>query len=537
MDSEEQRFVAVLPRGNGEVFLSWRLLAEDAPDVGFHVERRRAGGGPWQRVTSAPIVESTNFLDATPEPGAHEYRVLDANGVSSESVAVDSSAPARLTALEIPLNPDDRPGGLVIGELENDGAMGFVMRSMRGPTLWLCAFSHEGRPLWEADTHLPPGGWNQNVVPFLAWDINGDGRTEVVFRRDRQWSWQEEHRETGPDETIVAVDAQTGETVWAQPWPGTRERVMMTVAHLRGVDEPACVVVQDETYDDIVLTALDGVSGSTLWRREQVRPGGHNLDVADIDFDGIQEVICGGVCYNGDGTVRWEAEDFGHTDISKPARIDPRREGLQIWYAVESHNPGVYLVDNQGRTIFKEPFRHAHYGWVTRHTADVPGLQPHTAEDARHEWGAAKRGAREEQHNPIFLPDGTHWLNLTEWQRKNFVPVHWDASPEVRFAIRKEHKRIVRLLPTGETEDVPGGQLPQGTHYGRNQPCADIIGDFRENIVTANLQHHCLMVLCNPTVVSTRGYSPFQDFEYRHDRSQHGSGYYIYLSPPLTTVL
>ena len=39
-----------------------------------------------------------------------------------------------------------------------------------------------------------------------------------------------------------------------------------------------------------------------------------------VDADGVQEVICGGVCYNGDGTVRWHAEPFGHTDISKPAR-------------------------------------------------------------------------------------------------------------------------------------------------------------------------------------------------------------------------
>ena len=93
---------------------------------------------------------------------------------------------------------------------------------------------------------------------------------------------------------------------------------------------------------------------------------------------------------------------------------DPDREGLQIWYAVEKHNPGVYLVDKDGRTIFKEPFRHAHFGWVARHTATVPGLQPHTAEDARHEYGAAGAGMRESGHFPIFLSDSSHWMNLTD---------------------------------------------------------------------------------------------------------------------------
>ena len=56
------------------------------------------------------------------------------------------------------------------------------------------------------------------------------------------------------------------------------------------------------------------------WRIEQERGAGHNLDIADIDGDGVQEVICGGICYNGDGSMRWEAEPFGHTDISKPAK-------------------------------------------------------------------------------------------------------------------------------------------------------------------------------------------------------------------------
>ncbi len=49
-------------------------------------------------------------------------------------------------------------------------------------------------------------------------------------------------------------------------------------------------------------------------------------------------------------------------------------------------------------------------------------------------------------------------------------------------------------------------------------------------------ERHRLMVLANPTIARRRGYSPFSRFDYRHDRSQHGSGYYIYLSPPDTTV-
>lgn len=122
---------------------------------------------------------------------------------------------------------------------------------------------------------------------------------------------------------------------------------------------------------------------------------------------------------------------------AKPAQIVTDREEFQIWYAVESGNPGVYLVDKDGVTLFREPFRHAHYGWIARHDPVVPGLHPHTAEDSRHEYGGEKM--RDIGHFPIFLLDA---------------------------------------------------RLPGGGEYGRNLPCMDILGDFRENIVTVDSERH-----------------------------------------------
>ncbi len=523
------RYLLALPRGEGKVFLAWRLLKDDAPDLGFHIQRRLPGD-QWQVVSNAPVTDSTNFLDETPEGRKYEYRVMalthDAQEPSA-SVTVDAGAEATIKVMDAPLTlPAADTGCGVAGELLNDGRMGYVLRAARAGTIWLCAYSHAGKVLWEIDTRLPAwGGWDGGTghCPFLSWDVNGDGRTEVAFHSCKGKFPADKYEKGGSDEFLTVVDSETGDLVWEAPWPAVEPRVMMTLGHLHGLDQPASLVVLDGTYRDVVLTAVNGKTSRVEWRIEQARPAGHNLDVADIDGDGVQEVICGGVCYNGDGTVRWEAEPFGHTDISKPARIDPNREGLQIWYAVESNNPGVYFVDKDGKTIFKEAYRHAHYGWIARHTAKFPGLQPHTAEDGRGE---------QRDHFPIFLPDGSHWLNLTDWQRKNFVPVHWDEGQEVVFVTRKENKRIVRLKEDGDMEDLPDGKLPEGGIYERNLICADVIGDFRENIVTVDVERDRLMVLANPTVARRRGYSPYNDFEYRHDRSQHGSGYYIYLSPP-----
>jgi hypothetical protein len=529
----KHRFVLALPRGEGRVFLSWRLLRDDLVGAGFHVERRRGEGDLWARVAPTPALASTTRVDRPSRPGVYEYRVTDEAGTASEVVSADAGAEATLVVRSIPLDPEVTFGGLALGELTNDGCVGYVVRAIRGGAICVLAYAQDGRFLWERDTGLPAaGGWDGSTlhVPLLCWDVNGDGRTEVAFHTSKQATPAGGYEVAGPDEFLTVVDAETGALVWECPWPATRSRVVMTVGHLRGVDSPPSLVVLDETYGDVTLTAINGVTGAVDWRVAQARPAGHNLDIADIDEDGVQEVICGGMCYRGDGGVNWEAEPFGHTDISKPAKIDPSLAGLQIWYAVESGDPGVYLVDSQGRTRWKEPFRHAHYGWVAKHWAEVPGLQPHTAEDARAEYDAD--GARSEGHFPIFRADGRHLMHLTDWQRKSFVPVHWDEGPEVVFAIRKENKRVVRLLRSGGLEDLPESMLPEGGLYGRNLACCDIVGDFRENIVTMDETQHRLIVLANPTPARSRRYSPYDDFAYRHDRSQHASGYYIYLSPP-----
>ncbi|MBN1640819.1 MAG: hypothetical protein JXA09_06265, partial [Anaerolineae bacterium] len=353
------RHLEALPRGGCAVALSWRLLPTDRPDAPFTVERREGSAGPWVPVSAGPICEATSALDHTPRAATYAYRVREQDGTPSEIVEVDSGAPPTLIAYQAPLDPGDAVGGIALGDLENEGRIGYILRLARAGTVWIAAYAHSGAPLWEVDTRLPAvGGWDGSTlhVPILAWDLNGDGRTEVAYHSREGAAPTERYDAAAGDEALTVVDGETGDPVWRAPWPATRSRVMMTVGHLRGLNAPASVVVLDGTYGDVTLTAVDGASGQVQWRVAQSRPAGHNLDIGDIDEDGVQEVICGGVCYAGDGRVRWVAEPFGHTDISKPARIDPDRPGLQVWYAVESHNPGVYLVDQHGETLFKTSY-------------------------------------------------------------------------------------------------------------------------------------------------------------------------------------
>lgn len=531
------RFLTALPRGNGQVYLSWRLLGSDAPEMPFHVQRRWSGT-EWQTLTEgAPMVTSTDFVDTVPIPAIYEYRIID-SAQPSRPVSVDAAAPPTNLAFEFPLISPPPPGvypyRFATGDLENNGRSGVVVLESvvlesLGGRVQVCAYTLEGKRLWQRDTGLPDrGGWDNrmNHVPVAVWDVNGDGRSEVIYHSGPGAPFPDNfYAEAGPDEMLTAVDGETGELVWQTSWPGTRPRVVFTVGYLRGMDQPPSVVVQDGTYRDLVLTAIDGATGQVQWRVEQPRGGGHNLDIDDVDGDGCMEVIAGGICYRGDGTVLWEAEPFGHTDVSKPAKFLPDRPGLQVLYLVEKDNPGVYLIDAAGETVWKVPFGHAHWSWIGRYDLDGSGKL-----DERLMIHAAEKGALE--YFPVFYPDGREWIELTRHQAHRYAAVGWEADGTTCFAHRKDFC-IYRLDAQGNEVRLPGSELPTGSLFGRWQISADLIGDFRENFACIDYKKGTFFVAQNPQPAGRRAPSPQENFRYRHERAQLGSGYYTYIAPPL----
>lgn len=518
------RFLTALPRGNHQVYLSWRLLKQDASLAPFVVQRRRPHDS-WATISVTPITASTDFVDTVAQDAVYEYRILQDDQPSSP-VQVDTAIPPTNLAFEFPLcyPPQRYPYLFAIGDLENDGRYGVVIMESDQGRIHACAYSLSGKRLWQIDSGLPDrGGWDGrgHHVPCVVYDINGDGRMEVLFHKGPGHAFTDNfYAQAGPDETLIAVDGETGETIWETVWPATRPRVMFTAGYLRGRDQTPSIVVLDGTYRDVALTAIDGQTGQIQWRVEQSRPAGHNLDIDDVDEDGQMEVIAGGICYRGDGTVLWEAEPFGHTDVSKPAKFLPDQPGLQTLYLVEKENPGVYLVDAQGKTLWHVPFGHAHWSWIGRYDVGGDALMIH----------AAEKGER--QYFPIFFPDGQEWLEITRQQAHRYAAVGWAADGVTCFAHRKE-KRIFRLDDHGRPLPIAGSELPMGTQFGRWQICVDLIGDFRENFACIDYDKGTFFVAQNPQPTGKRALSPVEDFRYRHERSQLGSGYYTYIAPPI----
>jgi hypothetical protein len=69
------RGVIAIRASERTVYVGWRLLGTDPPDVAFNVYRASGGGSP-QKLNDAPVSATTNLIDASADPTqAHAYTV------------------------------------------------------------------------------------------------------------------------------------------------------------------------------------------------------------------------------------------------------------------------------------------------------------------------------------------------------------------------------------------------------------------------------------------------------------------------------
>src|SRR5262249_48130794 len=209
-----------------------------------------------------------------------------------------------------------------------------------------------GRSLWRR-----PLAWfdhcygNAHNVPFVVYDLDGDGRAEVITRLQE-----------GNDVFLAVLDGLSGEVLRKTPWTPmvsdlarTSTRLHLAIAYLDG--KSPSIITQTGLYENEVLEAFDA-DLKHLWRFESFAEtngsGSHRIEVADVDGDGRDEVFDGTTLLNPNGKVRWSIYRE-HADIVSTKHILAGASGRQVFFAVESSaNAGAYLVDAaSGKQIWK----------------------------------------------------------------------------------------------------------------------------------------------------------------------------------------
>ncbi|UCD51795.1 MAG: hypothetical protein JSW27_04010 [Phycisphaerales bacterium] len=542
IEEKLDRGMVALLTGEGQVYLSWRLLKSDSEDVTFNVYRSTAGAEPVQ-LNAEPVRQTTDFVDTEVPPGVGNAwwvtSVIDGREQQAcERVELAADAPAQAYRV-ITLKDDIRGVSIVgVGDLNGDGAYDFVVKhpgggkdpGRRGPNRGSYKYDgydgKTGQFLWRIDL-----GWNVDMgiwwTPMVVRDLDGDGKAEVCVRTAPYAATAEEMFPSGQNgfvmegpEYLAVYDGQTGAEIdkvdWiergeVQDWgdnTGNRaSRHMLGVAYLDG-KTPAVLAVRG-IYGMMKIDAwvLEDKKLRKVWRWTNERApfmyqgqGQHSIKTGDIDGDGCDEILNGSIAIDSDGRTLW-GTGYGHGDRFYLGDIDPARPGMEVWY------------------IFEEP--HPHNGaslWDARTGNLIFGI----AESNRdNELGSALAGDIDPAHPGMELASGRHFYTARGEKLDGPVPaqnflIWWDADPVREILSRR---RVSKWK--GETlAEIPGWV----------QQIADLTGDWREEVVTYAWGE--LRIYSTTIRATDRRVCLMQDPLYRNDVTHRSMGYPHY---PMTS--
>lgn len=491
-------------RDTSGVYLSWRMLSDDHPDVGFNVYRRTEGR--TELLNRKPVTKTTDYLDpAAPDGAVSEYWIEPCynlrTGPACEPVA---AVPEVLREgpryRSVKIRDGETPGKIAVADLNGDGRYDFIVRTPdrgtdpglpgdpTGMTYTISAYLHDGTHLWSRDLGpgIEPGIW---YSPFVAYDFDGDGRAEVALKTappDAQRNAR--YRVDSGEEYLSVLDGLTGEELARVDWPerswrlgdlNRQNRNQMGMAYLDG--KTPCILAARGTYRAMLVDAWQFRDGALtrLWRwdGDEENPvirsqGAHSMVTGDVDGDGRDEILLGGCMLDDNGTLLWSA-GIGHPDKAYLADVDPSRPGLEVFLCGEVRHDdgrGVCLVDAAtGRQIWNigRPTRHVGDGMVADFDPAHPGLECIGKEDRK--GGRTDRyllTARGEELFPAAIPDCRNWV----W---------WDADLLRETLLDGKDRGAGRSVAKW-----PERILAEGIE-GSIVLIADLVGDWREEIVTA----------------------------------------------------
>lgn len=529
------------------VYVSWRLLAKDANDLGFNVYR--IVNGHTTKVNAAPITRTCDLLDTAAPLDTdlrYEVRALTA-GVEQRAgghatVRHEAGAPSYVGFATKEGLTFQKVG---LGDLDGDGVLDYVLKTPNsnidpagsywkpspGPYV-LEAYRSTGEHLWTKSLGwaIEQGIW---YSPLLVYDFDGDGRAEVAAKTGEGDPRSDDGRVREGAEYLTVFDGRTGAEITHVAWPDRSgfgegdsgynyySRNQLAVAYLDG--KKPCLLALRGTYNTMKVDAYELVDGRlrALWKytdkeggRRFRGQGAHFTSACDLDGDGRDEVLLGSAVLDDTGAPLWST-GLGHPDYAYIGDHDPARPGLEVYYGIETaaKQHGMCLADGRTGEIlwgWDQPTKHIHgKGLCADIDPCVPGPEAYGADSANHQ----RLG------EPFFwaVTSGTLLSREIEWSFGKSA-AYWDGD------LQKE-------LLLGRPTDFNGG--PRGPVIeGSRALIADVMGDWREEIITSRDGELRVYTTTEPAM--DRRVCLLQDHLYRLDTAMNFMGY---LQDPMLSYL
>ena len=570
MEYLDRGTVAVsVPEG---VYLSWRLLGTEKFDTAFSVYRN------GEKI--AEVADSTNYCDEDGSP-QDLYSVLaegqTESGSRTVSVWKDRALSIPVEAPEGGVGPDGEAYGYTANDaacadLDGDGEYEIILKwdpsnsfdsgeeGRISGNVFIDAYKLSGERLWRMDLgiNIPAGA---HFTQIAAFDFDQDGKAELAFKtapgtkdgtgryvaeasleeaiRNADNTEDLRHKEDGGesfgralsgDEYYTVFQGDTGaalDTVYyphprgtVEEWGDDRgnrsERYLAAVAFLDG--EHPCAVTWRGYYGKTTAAAyrlidkrlvLEAEFDSSEAGTEYEGQGNHSLSAADVDSDGKDEILCGSLALD-DDFFFFLCSGRGHGDAQHLADYDPKNPGMEYFSVHESEPFGMTLYNaKNGKELFHQDGTEDTYRGMMAHTGYTDGYFEM--------WGAGEFASygKTRIEAADFTPDS-----------QNFR-IFWDGDllDDLLDGVSEEGECPVRISNRdGLIEILPDGLTNNGT---KNNVClcADLFGDWREEIVVRSDDGRSLLIYTTVIPTEHRLVTLMHDSAYRLQAALQNVGY------------
>ncbi len=357
---------------------------------------------------------------------------------------------------------------LRFGDLNNDGQIEVLIGQMvhHGPKdcnselSCLTAMTFDGKIQWRIGE---PDAWKDrltNDVAFQVHDLDGDGRTEVVYCMNMK---------------LIVADAATGKIKYEAPTPSTPAgtkppynkfpRILgdcLFFCDLRGTGRAGDIILK--TRYDHLWAFNDRLE--LMW--DAACNTGHYPYARDIDGDGKDELAIGYSLFGHDGTRLWTLDDKmqDHADGLAIVQFAP---GEELRLLCAASDEGIFLTDTKGNVLKHLYLGHVQNPAIADFRTDLPGLEAVSINF----WG--NQGILH-----FYDAQGNVYHDCEPCQHGSMcLPINWTGKPREYFV----------LSPNVEDGGLYDGwgrcvvRFPADGHPDMCYAVLDVTGDCRDEIV------------------------------------------------------
>ena len=487
-------------------------------------------------------------------------------------------SPSRLNAVTYSAND------ATMADLDGDGQLEIILKwdpsnskdnsqsGLTSPTI-IEALQLDGTSMWRIDLgrNIRSGA---HYTPFIVADLNGDGRAELLVRTsdgtidgegDVLGDAKADHRrhpDTGnyqangnpreqfrgpgwPDnmprnvrrggfiykgpEWVTCFDGRTGKalstidyipergelTAWGDNYANRSDRFLAACAYLDGQHLSAVFCRGYYTRSVLAAYDFDGKDLKVRWVFDTNAPewasyagqGNHNLRVADVDGDGFDEITYGSMAVDHDGRGLYNT-GFGHGDAMHLTAFFPNDDALQLWDCHENKRDGSDFRDARTGKVLFQILSNQDVGRCMAADIDPtnPGLEM---------WSSASGGICNVRGEVI---DSTARIpvNFGIWWDGDLLREMLDHETVSKYMV--ENRACTNIIKFSDCT------FNNGT---KSNPalCADVIGDWREEVWTRTRDNRHLRLYVSPLPTKYRFHTFLSEPVYRHSVVMQNVGY------------